>query len=121
MRINAKTLTQLEQCFAHVGYKIRYEKGNFQSGYCIITGQKTIIINQFINLEGRVYCLIEILKQNLDILMAQEEENQKFLSKFLKEEKEKEENEEKTKNQAIVDKNMEENKENEDKNNLFEN
>lgn len=109
IRITPKILTQIEQCFANAGYKIRYEKGNFQSGYCLITGQKTIIINQFINTEGRAYCLVEILKQNLDILDVQDDqENQKLLTKLLIPEKEKI-----TKETKELDKKIE--------NNLFEN
>ncbi len=102
MRITPKILTQLEQCFALAGYKVRYEKGNFQSGYCLIIGQKTIIINQFINTEGRVFCLVEILKQNLDIIEMQEDDTKKLITKLLAPEKE-EKNEKKAEENSLFE------------------
>jgi len=48
-------------------YILRYEKGNFQSGYCILNESKVAVINKFFALEGKVNSLIEILKSiNVD-------------------------------------------------------
>ena len=43
-------------------YILRYEKGNFQSGYCILNESKVAVINKFFALEGKVNSLIEILR-----------------------------------------------------------
>lgn len=43
-------------------YILRYEKGNFQSGYCILNESKVAIVNKFFALEGKVNSLIEIIK-----------------------------------------------------------
>ena len=43
-------------------YILRYEKGNFQSGYCILNESKIAIINKFFTLEGEINSLIEILR-----------------------------------------------------------
>jgi len=43
-------------------YILRYEKGNFKSGYCIINETKVAVINKFFALEGKVNSLIEIIK-----------------------------------------------------------
>lgn len=42
-------------------YTIRYEKGNFQSGYAIVENQRVAVINKFYDTEGRINCLLDIL------------------------------------------------------------
>lgn len=44
-------------------YILRYEKGNFQSGYCILNESKVAVVNKFFALEGKVNSLIEIIRQ----------------------------------------------------------
>jgi hypothetical protein len=36
MKYNPQTLNKLEKVFSEAEYVIRYERGNFQSGYCIL-------------------------------------------------------------------------------------
>lgn len=55
------TLKKLEQLFEEARYIIRYEKGNFNSGYCILEERRVVVINRFLNVEGRINALIEIL------------------------------------------------------------
>jgi hypothetical protein len=40
---------------------IRYEKGNFNSGYCILEEKRIAVVNRFLNVEGRINVLLEIL------------------------------------------------------------
>ena len=54
-------LKKFEELYAEIGFRIRFEKGNFQSGYCIIQDKKMAIINKFLTLEGRINALIDIL------------------------------------------------------------
>lgn len=56
-------LNKLEDIFAESDYILRYEKGNFNSGYCLLKETKIAIINKYFPLEGKVNSLIEILKQ----------------------------------------------------------
>lgn len=63
---NRKLLEQLEQILKELDYTIRYEKGNFQSGYCLVENTKVVVVNKFFDLEGRVNSLLEIL-ENLEI------------------------------------------------------
>jgi len=56
-------LKKLEELFEGMGYTIRYAKGNFQSGYCMVENQKIAVINKFFETEGRVGVLMEILDQ----------------------------------------------------------
>lgn len=55
------TLKKLEQLFEEARFRIRYEKGNFNSGYCILEERKVAVINRFLNIEGRINALVEIL------------------------------------------------------------
>ncbi len=55
-------LNKLEDIMSETDYILRYEKGNFQSGYCILDESKIAIINKFFTLEGKINSLIEILR-----------------------------------------------------------
>ena len=59
-------LKKLEDLFKHLSYKVRYEKGQFQSGYCLVKSQKILVVNKFYTTEARINCLVEIL-QEIDI------------------------------------------------------
>ena len=56
------TLKKLEELFDEASYIIRYEKGHFNSGYCILEEKRVVVINKFFNVEGRINALIEILQ-----------------------------------------------------------
>jgi hypothetical protein len=55
-------LTKLEDLIAESDYTLRYEKGNFKSGYCLLREQKIIIVNKFYTTEGKINALLDILK-----------------------------------------------------------
>jgi hypothetical protein len=55
-------LTKLEDLIAESDYTLRYEKGNFKSGYCVLKDQKIIIVNKFYLTEGKINALLDILK-----------------------------------------------------------
>jgi len=55
------TLKKLEQLFDEARYVIRFEKGNFNSGYCILEHKKVVVINKFLNIEGRINALMEMV------------------------------------------------------------
>ena len=61
MKYTKSTLQKIENIFNELEYTVRYEKGNFNSGYCIVEDRKIAIINRFFNTEGRINCLIDIL------------------------------------------------------------
>jgi len=48
---------------------IRYERGTFQSGYCILEQKKVVVLNKFLQTEGRINTLIDLIPQ-LDIQPA---------------------------------------------------
>ena len=53
---------KIESLLESQDYKIRFEKGNFKSGYCIIREKKVIIINKYFTTEGKIYALLEIIE-----------------------------------------------------------
>jgi len=60
-KYNTYTLKKIQGLFEELEYKIRYEKGNFQSGYCIVENKKIAVINKFFDTESKINCLIDIL------------------------------------------------------------
>ena len=56
-------LNKLEDIFSESDYILRYEKGNFKSGYCILKDNKIAVINKFYSLEGKINCIIEIVRE----------------------------------------------------------
>lgn len=55
-------LAKLEDMIAESDYFLRYEKGNFKSGYCLLRDQKIMIVNKFFTAEGKINTLLEILR-----------------------------------------------------------
>ncbi len=63
-------------------YILRYEKGNFQSGYCLLQDTQVAIINKYYSLEGKINCLIDIIK-SIDLDLNQlTEKNQKIFTEL---------------------------------------
>jgi hypothetical protein len=54
-------LEKIEQLFGELGYTVRYERGSFQSGYCLVHQQRIVVINKFFETEARINTLLEIL------------------------------------------------------------
>lgn len=76
-------LHKLEDVFSESEYILRYEKGTFKSGYCIMQSNKIAIINKYYPTEGKINCLIDILK-SIDINLEQlSEKNRKFMLDLL--------------------------------------
>ena len=61
MRYTQTTLKKLEDLFGELDYTVRYEKGSFQSGYCIVEHRKIAVISKFFDTEARINCLLDIL------------------------------------------------------------
>jgi hypothetical protein len=63
MKFNQSTLDKIERILDEAEYIVRYERGNFQSGYCILEQRKVVVLNKFLQLEGRISTLIDIVPQ----------------------------------------------------------
>ena len=55
-------LNKLEDIFAESEYHLRYEKGNFHSGWCVLNEKKIVLVNKYYTVEGKINTLFEILK-----------------------------------------------------------
>jgi hypothetical protein len=62
IKYTTQFLTKLEDMIAESDYVLRYEKGNFKSGYCLLKEQKIMIVNKFFTTEGKINALLDILK-----------------------------------------------------------
>jgi hypothetical protein len=60
-KVTPNNLTRLEKIFGEAKYELRFEKGTFNSGYCVLEHKKVVVINKFLNLEGRINSLLDIL------------------------------------------------------------
>lgn len=63
MKITATSLDKIEKVLDEAGYIVRYERGTFQSGYCILEQKKVVVLNKFLQLEGRINTLTDIIPQ----------------------------------------------------------
>jgi hypothetical protein len=61
MRYNQSTLNRIERIMEEASYIVRYERGNFQSGYCILEQKKVVVLNKFLDTEGKINTLIELI------------------------------------------------------------
>ena len=61
MNYTKHTLQKIEELFGELQYVIRYEKGSFQSGYCLVEGKRIAIVNKFFETDARINTLVDIL------------------------------------------------------------
>ena len=61
MKYNQITLNKLEKILEEAGYIVRYERGSFQSGYCVLEDKKVVVLNKFLDPEGRINTLIDLI------------------------------------------------------------
>ena len=82
MKYNQQTLNRLEKVLDEANYVVRYERGSFQSGYCILENKKVVVLNKFYNTEGRINTLIDILPQVNIIYEMLTKDSQKMLDEL---------------------------------------
>jgi hypothetical protein len=63
MKYTQTTLDKIEKVLDEAEYIVRYERGTFQSGYCILEQRKVVVLNKFLPVEGRINTLIDIIPQ----------------------------------------------------------
>ena len=84
LKYTQHTLDKIEKLIEEGGYVIRYERGTFQSGYCILQDRKVVVLNKFFQTEGRINTLIDLFPQ-LDINFdALTHESQKLYEELMK-------------------------------------
>ena len=63
MKYTQTTLDKAEKILEEAGYVVRYERGTFQSGYCILEQRRVVVLNKFLQTEGRINTLLDIIPQ----------------------------------------------------------
>jgi len=56
-------LTKLEELFRDLGYTLRFEKGSFRTGACVLQDRKVVVVNRFSVLEAKIRSLVELLRE----------------------------------------------------------
>jgi len=75
LNITNHTLEKLEQLLRSGGYRVRYEKGNFKTGACVLQNSKVVVINKFSNLESKIQSIIDLFTElELDYQLLDEKQ-----------------------------------------------
>jgi hypothetical protein len=56
-------LAELEEIVSRLGYKLRYEKGNFEGGYCLLKESRLFVINSRNEAEKRAAIIARNIKE----------------------------------------------------------
>lgn len=63
MKLN-QIYDELSDIVKKIGYSIRHDRGQFQSGYCIVNEKKLILFNRYTPLETKVNVLVKCILTN---------------------------------------------------------
>ena len=63
MKSTQLSLDKLERILSESSYVIRYERGTFQSGWCLLEQKKIVVLNRFLDTEGKVNTLLDLIPQ----------------------------------------------------------
>jgi hypothetical protein len=63
MKISQSQLDKLQQLLSESDYNIRYERGTFQSGWCLLEQKRMVVLNKFLDTEGRINTLLDLIPQ----------------------------------------------------------
>ncbi len=59
----AHTLEKLEMLLRSAGYRVRYEKGNFKTGACMLLESQMVVVNKFSNLESKIHAIAALIRE----------------------------------------------------------
>ena len=63
MKLTQASLDKLEHILTESSYVIRYERGTFQSGWGLLEQKKIVVLNKFLDTEGRINTLLDLIPQ----------------------------------------------------------
>ena len=73
-------LNKLEEIISESDYMLRYEKGNFRPGYCLLRDKKVAIVNKYYPLEGKINALLELVNDiHPDIIQLSDKNKKLYL------------------------------------------
>lgn len=56
------SLTKLEDLLQALGFKIRYERGSFRSGTCVLQQENILVVNRFSDIEVKIKSMVEVIQ-----------------------------------------------------------
>lgn len=63
MKLTQSNVDKLQDILTQSEYVVRFERGNFQSGWCLLEQRKVVILNKFLDIEGRIATLLDLIPQ----------------------------------------------------------
>jgi hypothetical protein len=67
MKFTQTSLDRLEDILHESNYTTRYERGTFNSGWCLLEEKKIVVLNKFLDVEARINTLLDLIPQlNID-------------------------------------------------------
>jgi len=63
MKFTQSYLDKLQDILSQSGYAVRYERGTFQSGWCLLEQKQIVVLNKFLDVEGRTNTLFDLIPQ----------------------------------------------------------
>ena len=80
IRYTKNYLSKLEDIISESDYMLRYEKGNFRPGYCLLRDKKVAIVNKYYPLEGKINALLDLVNDiNPDIIRLSDKNKKLYL------------------------------------------
>ena len=84
MKHTQSYLDKLEDILHQSEYITRYERGTFQSGWCLLEEKKIVVLNKFLDIEGRINTLLDLIPQLSISFDKLTHESQKIYESILK-------------------------------------
>lgn len=53
----------MENLFKELNYDLRYERGQFEAGACLLNGQRMIVVNKLYTTQGKIQALFDLLQR----------------------------------------------------------
>jgi hypothetical protein len=63
MKYTQSYLDKLQDILGESDYTLRFERGTFQSGWCLLEAKKIVVLNKLLDVEGRINTLVELIPQ----------------------------------------------------------
>jgi len=61
MKFNMQTLRKLENIFTESQFQVRYGKGSFTRGFCLLDAKNIVVINKLFDTDARISCLLDLI------------------------------------------------------------
>jgi len=63
MKFTQAYLDKLGNILGESDYTVRYERGTFQSGWCLLEQKRIVVLNKFLDIEGKINTLLDLIPQ----------------------------------------------------------